>query len=265
MPPLRVLICDDEPLALDRLAALIGQCAGAELAGSVLGGRELIDEVQKSAPDLILLDIEMPHVDGFDVIEALSRLSWPPHAGPPLVVFVTAHPEFAVDAFESGALDFISKPVRLSRLERALSRAAEAAEQREARRRLAELTQQLDELKRMRREADEDRFVWVRRGTERLRVDMLSVDWIAAEGEYVRFHCGGDSFLERGSISETLARFEPYGFVRIHRSAIVNPARIEGIDTGKWGGLKVRLRSGALIPVGKTYRPAVRALVRQPR
>ena len=265
MPPLRVLICDDEPLALDRLAALIGQCAGVELTGSVLGGRELLAEVQKSAPDLILLDIEMPHLDGFDVIEALSRLTWPSDAGPPLVVFVTAHPEFALDAFESGALDFISKPVRLSRLERALSRAAEAAAQREARRRLAELSQQLEELKRMRRDADEDRHLWVRRGSERLRLDMASVDWIAAEGEYVRFHASGESFLERGSISETLARFEPYGFIRIHRSAVVNPARIEGIETGQWGGLKVRLHSGTLIPVGKTYRPAVRALIRKPR
>jgi DNA-binding LytR/AlgR family response regulator len=265
MRPLRVLICDDEPLALDRLGALIGQCAGVELAGAVLGGRELIDEVQKSPPDLILLDIEMPHLDGFDVIEALSRLGWPAEAGPPLVVFVTAHPEFALDAFESGALDFISKPVRLSRLERALSRAAEAAEQREARRRLAELSQQLDELKRMRREADEDRHLWVRRGSERLRLDVGSVDWIAAEGEYVRFHAGAQTYLERGSISEAVVLFERHGFVRVHRSAIVNVARIERVETGQWGGLRVRLRSGDLIPVGKTYRSAVRAIIRPPR
>lgn len=265
MPPLRVLICDDEPLALDRLGALVGRCAGAELAGSVLGGPELIAEVQKSAPDLVLLDIEMPHLDGFDVIEALSRLSWPPDTAPPLVIFVTAHPEFAVDAFESGALDFISKPVRLSRLERALARAADAAEQREARRRLAELSQQLDELKRMRRQADEDRYLWVRRGSDRIRFDIAAVDWIAAEGEYVRFHVGGESFLERGAISETLARFEPFGLMRIHRSAIVNPDRIAGVETGQWGGLKVRLRSGTLVPVGKTYRPAVRALTRTRR
>lgn len=260
MAPLRVLLCDDEPLALDRLGALVGQCAGAELAGSVLGGRELIAEVQKSAPDLILLDIEMPHLDGFDVIEALSRLSWPPDAGPPLVVFVTAHPEFALDAFESGALDFISKPVRLSRLERAVARAAEAAEQREARRRLVELSQQLEELKRIRREADADRHLWVRRGSERVRLDMAAIDWIAAEGEYVRFHVGPESFLERGSISDTLSRFEPFGFVRVHRSAILNPERISGVETGQWGGLKVRLESGAVIPVGKTYRTAVRTL-----
>ena len=263
MAPLRVIICDDEPLALDRLGTLIAQCSGVELAGSVLGGRELIAEVQRSAPDLILLDIEMPHVDGFDVIEALSRLSWPADSGPPLVVFVTAHPEFAVDAFESGALDFISKPVRLSRLERALARAREAAEQREARRRLADLSQQLEELKRMRREAGEDHHLWVRRGSDRVRLDMASVDWIAAEGEYVRLHVGGDTFLERGAISDAQARFESLGFVRVHRSAIVNPDRIAGIETGQWGGLKIRLGTGALIPVGKTYRPAVRALIRR--
>jgi two-component system LytT family response regulator len=120
MTPLRILMCDDEPLALDRLAALLARCEGIELVGSMLNGRALLDEVQALQPTLILLDIEMPQVDGFDVVEALSRMAWPASAMPPLVIFVTAHPEFAVDAFDSGALDFISKPVRLSRLEQGL-------------------------------------------------------------------------------------------------------------------------------------------------
>lgn len=262
MAPLRVLVCDDEPLALDRLAALLAQCPDVELVGSLLGGKELLAALPQAAPDLILLDIEMPQLDGFDVVDSLSRMTWPADAPPPLVVFVTAHPEFAVDAFESGALDFISKPVRLSRLERALRRAAEAAEQREARRRLHELSQQLDELKRMRSSGGEDRHLWVRRGADMLRLDVDDVDWIAAEGEYVRFHVGGDSYLERGSMTGALQRFEPFGFVRIHRSRIVNPDRIAAVETGKWGGLHVRLRSGAQLPVGKTFRAAVRELTR---
>ena len=84
-------MCDDEPLALDRLAALLARCDGVELIGSMLSGRALLDEVQALQPALILLDIEMPQVDGFDVVEALSRMSWPESAAPPLIIFVTAH------------------------------------------------------------------------------------------------------------------------------------------------------------------------------
>ena len=262
MAPLRVLMCDDEPLALDRLGALLLQCRDVELVGAVLDGQALLDEVQRSAPDLILLDIEMPQLDGFDVVEALARLSWPDEESPPLVVFVTAHPEFALDAFESGALDFISKPVRLSRLERALARAVEATEQREARRRLRDLSQQLDELKRMRAGNGEDRHFWVRRGSDMIRLEIDQIDWIAAEGEYVRFHVGRESFLERASMTEALARFEPFGFARVHRSAIVNPERIAGIELVRWGGMKLRLSTGALLPVSKSFRASVRGLIR---
>jgi DNA-binding LytR/AlgR family response regulator len=260
MPPLRVLMCDDEPLALDRLATLLKQCPGVDLVGSVLSGRDLLAEVERLAPDLILLDIEMPQLDGFDVVEALARMSWPA-AAPPLVIFVTAHPEFAVNAFDSGALDFISKPVRLSRLERALQRAAAAAAQREARRRLQDLSGQLDLLKRMRAEAGED-HIWVRRGPDTLRLEIGEVDWIGAEGEYVRFHVGDDSFLERGSLTDALARFEPFGFIRIHRSAIVNPDRIASIEKTPWAGLALRLRNGAQLRVSKKFRAAVRELTR---
>jgi two-component system LytT family response regulator len=260
MAPLRVLMCDDEPLALDRLAALLETCAGVELVGAMLSGRQLLDEVQALKPTLILLDIEMPQVDGFDVVEALSRMAWPEAEAPPLVVFVTAHPEFAVEAFDSGALDFISKPVRLGRLEQGLQRARDAAEQMEARRRLAELSGQLEDLKRARAGVREGHHIWVRKGADTLRVEIGAIDWIEAEGEYIRFHAGADSYLERGSLTEAADRFAVHGFARIHRSAIVNPERVASIEKTRWGGVVVRLIAGAQVPVGRKYRQAVQTL-----
>jgi DNA-binding LytR/AlgR family response regulator len=259
--PLRVLMCDDEPLALDRLAGLLGQCEAVDLAGQALSGGALLEQVARLTPDLILLDIEMPRMDGFDVVDALARMAWPEPAEPPLIVFVTAHPEMAVHAFESGALDFISKPVRLSRLEQALARARQAAAQREAGRRLKELSGQLDALKRARGGLEAERHIWVRKGAGMVRLEVDQVDWVGAEGEYVRFHAGADSYLERGSLTETAALLEPYGFVRVHRSAVVNPARVALIERKRWGDLVLHLARGARVPVGKTYRDAARALM----
>jgi DNA-binding LytR/AlgR family response regulator len=259
MPPLRILMCDDEPLALDRLAALLSRCDGVELVGSVLSGRALLDDVQILQPTLILLDIEMPQIDGFDVVEALSRMSWPESAAPPLVIFVTAHPEFAAEAFDSGALDFISKPVRLSRLEQGLKRARNAAEQMEARARLKELSEQLEDLKRARAAGRESHHIWVRKGAETVRLDIGAIDWIEAEGEYIRFHSGGDSYLERGSLTDAAARFAAYGFARIHRSAVINPEHAASVEKTRWGSLVVRLASGAEVPVGRKFRAAVQA------
>lgn len=260
MTMLRILMCDDEPLALDRLAGLLGQCSDVELVGRMLGGQALLDEIAALAPDLVLLDIEMPKLDGFDVVEALSRMDWPAPAAPPLIVFVTAHPDMAVHAFDSGALDFISKPVRLSRLEQALSRARQAAAQREAGRRLQELSGQLDALKAARAGSGEARHIWVRRGAEMVRLAVDLVDWVEAESEYVRFHAGKDSYLERGSLTETAELLGPFGFARVHRSAVVNPARLASIERKRWGGLVLHLASGARIPVGKTYRDVARSL-----
>ena len=257
---LRVLMCDDEPLALDRLAGLLAQCDGVALAGQALTGQELLAQVETLAPDLVLLDVEMPKLDGFDVVEALSRMAWPEPATPPLIIFVTAHPEMAVHAFDSGALDFISKPVRLSRLEQALARARQAAAQREAGRRLQELSAQLDALKRARAGGDEDRHLWLRRGAETVRLDVGQLDWVEAEGEYVRFHAGADSYLERGSLTDTAALLAPFGFVRVHRSAVVNPERVASVERKRWGDLVLHLATGARVPVGKTWRDAARRL-----
>jgi DNA-binding LytR/AlgR family response regulator len=256
---LRVLICDDEPLALDRLSDLLGQCSAVELVGAFQNGLEALDNMARLNPDLVMLDIEMPRLDGFDVVEAMLRQTWPNPNTVPLICFVTAYPQFASDAFESGALDFLSKPVRLARLEKTIERAQAALEQREAMRRLKELSEQLDSL-RLTSRPDEERVLWIHKSGEMIRLDMRSIDWLEAEGEYVRLHVAERSYLYRGALGALADEFAPLGFVRIHRSSVINRERLTAVRRTPGGGMKAVLRSGVELPVGRRFRAAVQAL-----
>lgn len=261
MASLRVMICDDEPLALDRLTALLARCADVAVVGAAISGQALMDALATTKADAVLLDIEMPLMDGFDVVEAMSRMEWDERNPPPLVIFATARTEFAIEAFDSGALDFISKPVRLGRLEQALDRARRSVTQIEALSRLQELTRQLETLKDAHAGRTGD-HIWVRKGAETIRLDVQDIDWASAEGEYVRFYVGEDSYLERGSLQNAAVALEPFGFSRVHRSAIVNMQTIGAVEKGRWGGLTLKLVSGKTIRVGKKYRDAVQSLLR---
>jgi DNA-binding LytR/AlgR family response regulator len=255
-----VAICDDEPLAVDRLERMLERLDGVDVLATFLAGEALLSEYPDGA-DLIFLDVEMPRLDGFDVVEALSRRDW--SEGPaPLIVCVTAHSQFAATAFDCGAVDFLTKPVRLSRLEIALSRARSAVESRWAERRLGEAVEQLAALRQQQSELAEERSLWVRKGSGRVRIDLDKVDWISAEGECVRIHVGGESFLERSSIGSLADRLGRHGFVRIHRSSIVNVARMESFDRTRWGGLQVILAVGSKLRVSRTYQAALRELAK---
>ena len=262
MRVLQTAICDDEPLAVERVQRMLSGLDGVEVVATFLGGEALLSAFP-AAVDLVFLDVEMPKLDGFDVAEALSRRSWSEQDQAPLIICVTAHSEFAVTAFDCGAVDFLTKPVRLSRLETAIERARTAIENRQARRRLGEVAEQLAALKAANPAVEKpEPILWVRKGSQRVRLDLAAVDWIAAEGECVRIHSGGESFLERTSISALADRVGPFGFVRIHRSAIVNPARIEAIDRTRWGSLQVRLSGGAELRVSRSYQDAVGKLAK---
>jgi len=259
MAVLRVLSVDDEPLALDRLTDLLNRIEGVELVGSFESGRDAITAIRSHRPDLVLLDIEMPRMDGFDVVETLLRQDWLSDGTPPLVCFVTAYPQFASDAFETGALDFLCKPVRLSRLEKAVARARVAIEQREAARRLQEISNQLDQLRQTRLPA-EDQPLWVQQRGEMVRLEIAALDWIEAEGEYVRLHFGDKSFLLRTSISALSQQLEARGFVRLHRSATVNRERVKAVRRRR-SGVSVVLDSGLELAVGRKFRRSMQAII----
>jgi DNA-binding LytR/AlgR family response regulator len=257
MSNLRVIAVDDEPLALSRIADLLSQIEEVELIGTCQTGVDAVAAVRDEQPDLLLLDIEMPQVDGFDVVEALARES--SGEATPWICFITAHPQFAPTAFETGALDFLCKPVRLARLEKTVVRARTAIAQREARRQLTELTEQLESLRQTHARAEAP-SLWLHQRGQMLRIDLSELDWVKAESEYVRLHVGSGSFLLRGSISSLAERLSKDGFLQIHRSIIVNLDRLRSLAGGR-SGLKVVLASGLTLPVGRKYQKALREIL----
>ena len=260
MSMLKVMLVDDEPLAIERLADLLGRIEGTEVVGRHLVATEALQCLSKVRPDLIMVDIEMPRVDGFDFVDALAKEGWLDAETAPCICFVTAYPQFASDAFETGALDFLCKPVRLARLEKTIERCRLTFAQREAFARLGELRSQLDEL----REAcapPAAPSLWVHQRGEMLRVPIKALEWIEAEGEYVRLHMGNQSLLFRTSIGSLAERLADLGFVRIHRSTIINVARLSAVHSSR-SGMKAELDTGDVLAVGRKYRDPVRALRR---
>lgn len=255
MNVLRVLTCDDEPLALDRLDRMIERCEGVEIVASCGDAETALVHMIDLRPDVAFLDIEMPKLDGFDVVEQL-----PGGGEAPLIVFVTAYSNLAAQAFETGALDFLPKPVRRTRLDITLDRARTALASREASDRLVELHRILHELRAERSQPGaEAAHIWIQRRGEIIRVDLSQVDLIRAEGEYVRLFVGSTTYLHRELIGSIEQRLDARHFLRIHRSTIVRRDLVVGIKRSIHGGSVVRLFSGEEFSVGRKYAKTTRA------
>jgi len=258
---LRVMVIDDEPLAIERMSDLLARIEGVELVSTHLTAMEAIERIPADRPDLILVDIEMPKVDGFDFIEALVNQGWLDAQSAPCICFVTAYPQFASDAFERGVLDFLCKPVRLSRLEKTIDRARLSFAQRDALVRLQEINRELDTL-RQSRSAPIESSLWVHQRGQMVRIAIEALDWVEAEGEYVRLHVRDQSFLLRSSISSLASTLGGRGFIRIHRSTIINQERLTAVQ-GSRAGVTALLDSGVTLPIGRKYREALRQLQRE--
>ena len=254
----RVLIVDDEQLALNRLTRLLEQAEDVEVVGAAETGSDALDAIKRLHPDLVLLDVEMPQMDGFDVVEALGRHCSAKDLPPPLIAFVTAYPHFAVEAFETGAIDFLCKPVRLPRLEKMLGRARSALTARDATRRLDALRTNLKELRGAAAHIEE-RHIWVRHRGELLRIRAGDIEWVEAEAAYVNLHLSKGSYLIRNSIGSLADELSDEGFVRVHKSALVNRNKVERVATGD--RIRLVLHSGAEVPVGRKFREALRKIV----
>ena len=255
MTSLRVLTCDDEPLALDRLDRMLERCDGVEIVASCGDAETALVRMIELRPDIAFIDIEMPKLDGFDVVEQL-----PGDGEAPLIVFVTAYSNLAAQAFETGALDFLPKPVRRTRLDMTLGRARAALTAREASGRLAELHKVLNELRAERTHVGEETaHIWIQRRSEIVRVDLSQVELIRAEGEYVRLFVGATTYLHRELIGSIEQRLDPRNFIRIHRSTIVRRDLVVAMKRSIHGGSIVRLLSGEEFSVGRKYAKATRA------
>jgi two-component system, LytTR family, response regulator len=249
---IRTLIADDEPLARERLRTLLARHGDIEIIGECTNGADAIEAISELHPDLVLLDVEMPRVDGFAVLEALEPESLP------AVVFVSAHDQYAVKAFEAHALDYILKPFDEARVDRALHRVrgqlTRAPGTRQTDPRLVSL---LEELRDRRRS---DRLV-VKTGGRVVFLRTEDIDWVEASGNYVRLHVGGEAHLLRESMKNMERRLDPSTFVRIHRSAIVNVDRIRELEPWFHGEYIVILRDGTRLTSSRVFSDRLNALI----
>lgn len=257
----RLVLIDDEPLAVDRLTRHLAQLDRAEVVGTARGGEEGISLIERLAPDAILIDVEMPLLDGFDVVEAVARRCAGAEKPPPLVVFVTAYPQFAASAFDTGAIDFLAKPVRVPRLAVALDRIEQALADRSARSRLIELSESITRLRAQVAPPVTQERIWVSHRGELLGIEPDLLERVSAEGEYVRLHLPDRTYLHRSSIAALTAFLDEGRFIRIHRSHIVRRDCVEALVRRPAGGYRVKVRDGATLPVGRTFSGILRRLV----
>jgi two-component system, LytTR family, response regulator len=245
MKKIKALIVDDEPLARERLAGLLEPLEDVDLVGQCRDGEEAVIAIHDLAPDLVFLDIQMPGMSGFDVIDAIGTDRMP------LVIFVTAYDQHALRAFQVRALDYLLKPFDRERFTDALQRARKQLERDETGdigRRLLALVKDL-----RRDQPRSDRLV-VKSGGRLFFLRTDEIDWVEAAGNYVRLHVGSASHLLRETMAAMEARLDPEKFFRIHRSRIVNIDRIQELQPWLNGEYAVMLRTGARLTLSRGYR-----------
>jgi two-component system, LytTR family, response regulator len=243
---IRTLIVDDEPLARDRIRGLLEVEPDVEVIGECGSGRSAIAAITEQQPDLVFLDVQMPEIGGFEVLEAILP------AALPIVIFVTAHDQYALKAFDVHALDYLLKPFDRERFARALKRARTQVLLREE---SGELNKKL--LAILQSVNSERKFLerLVIKSSGRvffLRVE--EIDWIEAAGNYVRLHAGKDSHLLRETMAGIESRLAPERFVRIHRSTIVNIERIRELRPLLHGDYEVILNDNTELTLSRAFR-----------
>jgi len=234
LAPVRTVIVDDEPLARRRLRAILTAEPDVEIVGEAGNGSAAVAAVAETRPDLLLLDIQMPGKTGFDVLEALAGIHQP------AVVFVTAHDEHAVRAFDVQALDYVLKPVVEDRLRAAVRRA----------------------IARLRDQQRDDTRIPVKTDRGVVLVHAADVQWVEADGDLVILHTLRARHVLRTTMAEIVARLPESQFVRVHRSTVVNIDAIQTIQPLFKGDYAIVLKTGATVRSGRTYRTSVQALIK---
>lgn len=240
-----VLIVDDEPPARRALRAMLGEHADLEIVGEARSGAEAVTAITTLRPHIVLLDVQMPDGDGFDVIRNIGLDQMP------VVIFATAYDAYALKAFESHALDYLLKPYDRARLDSALQRARAQLRRRGVDDRLIAFIDKLDERARYLTR------LTIKQGTRTQFVAVAQVDYFEAEANYVRVHVGARSHLLRETLTSLSAQLDPTRFLRVHRSLVVNVSRVVEVESLFSGEYVLFLATGRKLTTGRTYRAAL--------
>jgi DNA-binding LytR/AlgR family response regulator len=230
---LRTLIVDDEPLAIERMQLMCAGQSSIRLIGTANDGGTALRLIEALSPDLILLDIAMPEVDGIEVANQVAARG----GAMPAIIFVTAFDRFAIEAFDLEAVDYLLKPVAVDRLTRAITRVVE--------RRSGQVSKPV--------KTDYTQEFWVPYRSELIRIAALDIERIDAERDYMRLNLGTRSYLLHQTIGALEARLDPTQFIRLHRSVIIRRDRIKALGHDRGGAWYAELVDGEQVRIGRTY------------
>jgi two-component system, LytTR family, response regulator len=249
---IRTMIVDDEPLAREWLADLLSGEPDIEVVAQCENATKAVQAIDELRPDLIFMDIDLPEMDGFDVIQAIHVQP------PPVCIFATAYDQHALRAFDANALDYIVKPFNHQRLSIAVRRAREYIQLRAPNIMMGQLDRILEEIKGTRRYI---RRIPLRQGAGSVTfLPVAEIDRLEAADNYVILHAEKSRHIIRGTLSALESRLSPEQFTRIHKSMIVNVERVVGFETTKSGETAVVLRDGTKLNVGRSYRDRLERL-----
>jgi two-component system, LytTR family, response regulator len=250
LPRIRTLIADDEPLARRGVRLLLERDSGIEIVGEATGGIEAADLILRLRPDLVFLDVQMVGCDGFETLVRVGQ------EAAPVVVFVTAYDEYALKAFEFNAVDYLLKPYDDARFAAALDRARELVIRKRKDGVDSRLTRLIEHL-----EGETKDRILLKSSGEIIFLKTSEIDWIEAEGDYVKFHVSGRTHLMRGTMTSLEERLDPNRFIRIHRSTIVNVDRLRKLSPSFEGEYAVVLQDGTKLRLSRGYQDRIRSLL----
>lgn len=266
MEKLKTIIVDDEPLALDLMRALLAEFKDIEIVAECSNGKLAVEAAVEFQPDLLFLDIQMPGMNGFDVIKSLQTDIMP------MVVFVTAYDQYAVDAFDLHAVDYILKPLDAERLARSINRAVDRLKSDTDRSFKSPLIGAIEDIasraaKIEISEAPNDKLsagmkrkLLVRDSGILKVIPFDDIDWVDAAGDYMCVHAAGETHVIRSTLTDLLSKLDSDLFIRIHRSTVVNIERVVSVSPVKKGGSILLLSGGEKLKVSRNYREAIRNL-----
>jgi two-component system LytT family response regulator len=263
MQKLRTIIVDDEPLALKLLRTVLSEITDVEIVAECSNGKQAVEAVTKLQPELIFLDIQMPGMNGFDVIKSLQTDIMP------MVVFVTAYDQYAVDAFDLHAVDYVLKPLDSERIARSVDRAIDRLKNDVDRSFKSPLIGAIEEIseRASKEKTDEPvnnlpdgmkRKLLVRDSGVVKVIPFDDIDWVDAAGDYMCVHAVGETHVIRSTLRDLMTKLDDNLFVRIHRSTIVNVERVVSVTPLQKGGSLLHLTQGESLKVSRNYRDSIR-------